>query len=200
VAAPLFNTGSFPTRPHFSTPFRGSPGSIARYRYTPKVFGPDFLSRTDLAISGLRVEKSAYALRVRAVHEGADGRSYELLLNEESAGMRKLCALYWHIDSALRYGHVLIVDDLDKDLHPLLLRYLANQFHAAETGAQLAFTAHDVSLLDRKYLRADQVWFAMKDEGGACTLRSLAEYRLRDVQAFDSAYLGGSFGAIPDLT
>ncbi len=37
-----------------------------------------------------------------------------------------------------------------------------------------------MTLLDRRYLRSDQVWFVSKDEEGRSSLRSLAEYRLRN--------------------
>lgn len=159
----------------------------------------DYLARIDIGIKGFSVEKSDDDVRVRTRHMGNDGNEYELPLDVESDGTKKMIALYTYFDTAIKGGLALLIDELDSELHPLLIRYLVNQFHAAETGAQLVFTAHDVSLLDRKYLRRDQVWFAMKDKGGSSTLRSLAEYRIRNDRAYDTSYLAGVFGAVPNL-
>ena len=159
----------------------------------------DYLSLIDISIKGFDVEKSDDAVRVRTRHVGEDGVEYALSLDDESDGTRKMIALYSYFDIALKRGLALMIDEMDAELHPLLIRYLVNRFHAADTGAQLIFTAHDVSLLDRKYLRRDQVWFAIKDVGGRSKLRSLAEYRVRNDRAYDSAYLAGVFGAIPNF-
>jgi AAA15 family ATPase/GTPase len=118
-------------------------------------------------------------------------------LDDESDGTRKMIALYHYFDAALKQGLSLIIDDMDAGLHPLLVRYLVNQFHATDNGAQLIFTTHDVSLLDKKYLRRDQVWFALKEVSGKSQLRSLAEYRIRNDRAYESAYLAGVFDAAP---
>ncbi|MDO4537446.1 MAG: ATP-binding protein [Coriobacteriales bacterium] len=159
----------------------------------------DYLARIDISIKGFEVEKSDDMVRVKTKHVGEDGQEYMLSLDDESDGTRKMMALYYYFDAALKRGLTLIVDEMDAELHPLLIRYLVNQFHASNNGAQLIFTAHDVSLLDKKYLRRDQVWFAMKDEAGKSQLRSLAEYRIRNDRAYDSAYLAGVFGAVPNF-
>ncbi|MDO4807005.1 MAG: ATP-binding protein [Coriobacteriales bacterium] len=157
----------------------------------------DYLARIDISIKGFEVEKADDTVRVRTRHVGKGGEEYVLSLNDESDGTRKMIALYYYFDAALKRGLTLIIDELDAELHPLLIRYLVNQFHMSENGAQLIFTAHDVSLLNKKYLRRDQVWFAIKDAEGRSHLRSLAEYRIRNDRAYDSAYLAGVFGAVP---
>ncbi|MCU0756954.1 MAG: ATP-binding protein [Xanthomonadales bacterium] len=60
----------------------------------------------------------------------------------------------------------MLVDELDTSLQPALMRHLLGLFHDPATnphGAQLIFTTHDTSVLDRSLLRRDQVWFVEKD-------------------------------------
>ncbi|MCI1260547.1 MAG: hypothetical protein LKG13_07775, partial [Atopobiaceae bacterium] len=65
---------------------------------------------------------------------------------------------------------------------------------------QLIFTAHDVTLLDRKYLRRDQIWLVDKDGSGVSSMHSLSEYKVRNDASFGSSYLSGVFSGIPLLT
>ena len=156
-----------------------------------------FLTRIGISVSEFEVERTDDKVRVRTRHVGGDGKEYTLSLDDESDGTRKMIAMYYYFDAALKQGLSLIIDDMDAGLHPLLVRYLVNQFHATDNGAQLIFTTHDVSLLDKKYLRRDQVWFALKEGSGKSQLRSLAEYRIRNDRAYESAYLAGVFDAAP---
>jgi AAA15 family ATPase/GTPase len=93
----------------------------------------------------------------------------------------------------------LIVDELDAELHPLLLRHFVSRFHGQDVRAQLIFTTHDLSLLDKRYLRRDRVWFSAKDGAGHSVLRSLADFKVRNDSSFGDAYLAGIFGAIPNI-
>lgn len=66
---------------------------------------------------------------------------------------------------ALENGALLVVDEIEDSLHPLLTRRLIEmvQDKAVNTkGAQLIFTTHDAMLLDLNFFRRDQIWFAEK--------------------------------------
>ncbi|MFZ1632141.1 MAG: AAA family ATPase, partial [Anaerolineae bacterium] len=102
----------------------------------------------------------------------------------------------------LKEGRVLVVDELDARLHPLLTREIVGLFNARETNpchAQLIFTTQDTSLLDNRFLRRDQIWFTEKDRYGATHLYSLAEFRVRNDASFGRDYVRGRYGAIPFL-
>ena len=62
----------------------------------------------------------------KASHQGEnrDGRkaTYSLELSDESDGTRKLMALAPAIESALRTGGILLVDELEGELHPMLVQ------------------------------------------------------------------------------
>lgn len=122
-------------------------------------------------------------------------------VEEESAGTKNLFALGGIIIEALEEGHVLVVDELEKNLHPDIIRFLIGLFHRPEINrhhAQLIFATHDVSQLSQDVFRRDQVWFVEKDEYGASTM-----FRCSDIEGvradtpLDKWYMAGRLGATP---
>ena len=82
----------------------------------------------------------------------------------------------------------------------MLTRAIVRLFMDKETnpkGAQLVFTTHDTHLLDKEYLRRDQVWFTEKDATEASDLYSLLEFKERNDRNFEKNYIQGRYGAIP---
>lgn len=121
---------------------------------------------------------------------------------DESQGTQKLYALAGPILDIIENGYMLVVDELDRSLHPLLVRQLVKTFQdpAINTkGAQLIFSTHDTTLLDPNLLRRDQVWFVEKDEGQSATLVPLTDFSPRKDEAFERGYLTGRYGGIPIL-
>lgn len=136
--------------------------------------------------------------------EGAlDGAIEFEFARHESAGTQKVFALSGLFLDVLRGGGVLVVDELDAQLHPHLTAALVRLFNGEDTNpanAQLIFTTHDTHLLDRRWFRRDQIWIADKSRVGATRLRSLAQFRgVRNDGAFEAQYLRGQFGGIPIL-
>ncbi len=124
------------------------------------------------------------------------------LKKQESAGTQKLFALAGSLVDALKGGKVLIADELDARLHPLISLAIVELFNSNETNpnkAQLIFMTHDTNLLSNKLFRRDQIWFAEKNRQGATNLYSLAEYKVRNDASFESDYIKGKFGAIPHI-
>jgi uncharacterized protein len=135
---------------------------------------------------------------VGMVRRGADGELHQFdLYEEESAGTRRLFDLAGHWLAAMLGGHVLIVDEFEAKLHPLIARRLLRMAHAAPTHPQLIFTTHDCNLLDADLLRRDQVWFTEKNQDGATDLYSLWDYKARKDENLRKGYLQGRYGAIP---
>jgi hypothetical protein len=120
----------------------------------------------------------------------------------ESEGTKKLFSMAGPLVKALKEGQLLVVDELDARLHPLMTREIVNLFNSKETNpqhAQLIFTTQDTNLLDNRLLRRDQVWFTEKDRQGATQLYSLAEFKVRNDVAFERNYIQGRYGAVPFL-
>jgi AAA15 family ATPase/GTPase len=118
----------------------------------------------------------------------------------ESAGTKKLIKLSGPILGVLEEGGVLVVDELDARMHPLLTKLIVSLFNspANRANAQLIFSSHDTTLLTPELFRRDQIWLTEKDRYGATDLYSLDELTgVRKEAAFAKDYILGKFGAIP---
>ena len=121
-------------------------------------------------------------------------------LREESDGTRRLLAYAGKWINAIKNGSVLIVDELDNSLHPLIVRFLIKLICNPETNknnAQLIFSTHDTSLLDSDIFRRDQIWFVEKDELNSTRIYPLLEFSPRKHEAIGKGYLQGRYGALP---
>ncbi|MTD54125.1 AAA family ATPase [Amycolatopsis pithecellobii] len=130
----------------------------------------------------------------------------EFTFDEESAGTRNWLALLPTVLEALDEGHVVVVDEIDTSLHPLLTARLVTLFRDEETNpnnAQLLFTTHDTSLLGTmlgdQVLDRDQIWFVEKRRDGSSDLYPLSDFKPRKDQNTERRYLAGSYGAVPVL-
>jgi AAA15 family ATPase/GTPase len=124
--------------------------------------------------------------------------------NEESQGTIKFISLLGPIYDTLKTGRILIIDELDSRLHPILTQKVIEIFQKTnKTKAQLIFASHDVTLLNKNIFRRDQIWFAEKTFEGATDLYSLVEYKeykARKDATFEKEYLQGKYGALPLLS
>jgi len=142
---------------------------------------------------------------VRVQHECGTGDGW-LPLEEESRGTLAVIRLGPKIVAALRHGALLVVDELDTSVHPLLVRNIVDRFNHPRSnphGAQLIFSAHDTSLLGTAVgeptLRRDQVWLTEKDSDGATALVPLGDYKPRKGENLERGFLQGRYGAVPIL-
>ncbi len=130
------------------------------------------------------------------------------LLVHESAGTNKVIDLSGPLFDTLLNGGVLVIDELDAKLHPLLTNAIVSLFHSPvynKRNAQLIFATHDTNLLKYGKFRRDQIYFVEKDKYGASDLYSLVEYiepngngkMVRKDRSFENDYIQGRYGAIP---
>lgn len=126
-------------------------------------------------------------------------------LSEESDGTKKLYGLGGFILDTLlyKYPSAIFIDELNNSFHPLISEMLVKLYNSPEANlnnCQLIMTTHDTSLLSPELFRRDQIWFTEKDQYGATSLYSLAEFDFSKVRAnvpFGKWYLDGMFGALP---
>lgn len=127
------------------------------------------------------------------------------LKGNESDGTQKIFSMAGPIMDSLQNGKILVVDELDARLHPLITREIVKLFNSPITNshnAQLIFATHDTNLLSNKFFRRDQIWFTEKDRYGATDLYSLVEFKMkgekvRNDASFEKDYILGRYGAIP---
>ncbi len=123
----------------------------------------------------------------------------EFKINEESDGTNRIFDLI-PVLQLLQEDAIVLVDELDRSLHPLVSRAFIKALFAANKQHQGQFivTTHDATLLDVKLLRRDLIWFIRKNYKMESTLYSLQEFeQVRNDKALQKAYLAGLYGAIP---
>nr|WP_228062001.1 ATP-binding protein [Coleofasciculus sp. LEGE 07081] len=182
-----------------------------------------FIKTLDLGIDDIQIENSSLVEEIlwkqgvfltkeisqkaiKTFHRkyNAEGNQTELeefdIDKHESDGTKKLFTFAGPLLDALRNGKVLIIDELDARLHPLITSAIISLFNSdqmSSQNAQLIFMTHDTNLLINKIFRRDQIWFTEKDRQGATHLYSLVEYKVRNDASFETDYIQGRYGAIP---
>lgn len=124
----------------------------------------------------------------------------------ESEGTKKIIEMSGPIFDTLIHGEVLLIDELDAKLHPILTRHIVRLFMdpmSNKHNAQLIFNTHDTNLLSKKNFRRDQIWFVEKDKTDSTDLYSLVEFideqgkKVRNDSSYEKDYINGRYGAIP---
>lgn len=131
------------------------------------------------------------------LHSGASG-DVEFDAKDESVGTLAFLSLAGNVLRVLRDGHTLVVDEIDRSLHPVLVREIVMFFADQKTnphGAQLLFTSHDPQIMD--YLRRDQIWLVTKGFDGSSSVEPLSDFSLRQNEKKSTGYELGRYGAIP---
>ncbi|KAB8183255.1 AAA family ATPase [Nonomuraea phyllanthi] len=194
-----------------------SPGDDLRQRdaYTRwELLRPEFrkrveglLSVADLGVTGLEVEDRGEEMpEVSLVHNGKEGPTPFDIHHQESFGTLAWFALLGPLLKALDDGAVLLVDELDSSLHPVLVAEVVRLFEdlvANPRGAQLLFTGHDVTLLSKAHverpLDREQVWVTEKRRTGESELYPLTDAGVRADESLERGYLRGRYGGVPRI-
>lgn len=144
-------------------------------------------------------------VKIRMVHEVKDNnniiKSYDLNLINESSGTQILFSFAPILKNVFENGKILVIDEIERSLHPSLVEMIIKFFHNSEINkgnAQLIFNTHDTNLLSLEIFRRDQIWFAEKNpEKGATDLYPLDDFPVRKTENIQKGYLNGRYGAIP---
>lgn len=185
-----------------------------------------FLSSADLSISDIKIKKTLFnsdmlpldlpqeiredilknfngkdVSSVKFIHSDIEtSEEIEFDADEESEGTHTLFAFAGPWIDVIEKSRILVVDELDNSLHPLIVQHLIKKFHLTNSStAQIIFTTHDTSLLSQSLLRRDQVWFMEKDSSKSTNLYSLSEFSPQENEAIERGYLNGRYGGIPFL-
>jgi len=157
------------------------------------------LRRFDVGLEAIYIEPGNQGLLfAKFKHVGLDDFVY---FGEESAGTQRFVEIFPRLHYVLETGSIAIIDEIDTDLHPLLLPELFRWFNDAERnphGAQLFFTAHNPALLND--LEKEQVYFTEKPSGQPTHLYGARDIKgLRREPSLMKKYLAGELGAVPHV-
>lgn len=154
---------------------------------------------------GENINASPGRRRLQFLHRGVDGDVvFEAF--DESDGTLRLLELGTRAITMLESGGLLLVDEIDASLHPILTARIIELFREPRinsSSAQLIFSSHDATLLGsidgHDILDRDEIWFVEKGDDGASRLYSLVEFKPRkEEENRQRRYLSGKYGAIPN--
>lgn len=147
-----------------------------------------------------------HAFHTISKHKDVDGNvlSFEFA-KHESAGTQRLVGLMGLVLHSLNVGGLLIIDELECSLHPLLMREVVMLFKKRSRnpkGAQLVFSTHNTDILDDSVLRLSEVSLVRKTLANGTITRRLVDIRdegedIRNVTNFRKQYIEGLYSGIP---
>ncbi|QAA31309.1 AAA family ATPase [Clostridium manihotivorum] len=172
-----------------------------------------YLKQIDVGIVGLKIDKKIVIDEstgkekektiVKTIHNSYDaegnpcGERYFDIFQESTGTLRFLSYIQSILDMT-EQGGIFIVDEMSARLHPLLTKLIIDIFQSSSnTKAQLIFTTHDISLLNKDQFRRDEILFVDKNNMGESKLYSLSDLKIREDATFSKDYLQGKYGAIP---
>ncbi len=123
--------------------------------------------------------------------------------SEESTGTIKMYDIAGEVIAALKTGKILIIDEFNSGLHPLLNKFIIELFTNEKiniNNSQLLISTHDTCALDLQILKREQIWFTDKKKDNSTDLYSLDEFDknvVREKSRYSKMYLDGRFKAIP---
>ncbi len=143
--------------------------------------------------------------KARFGHVVKGGKTLELLdLEQESDGTQRLFAFAGPWLDVLDQGRTVVVDELDRSLHPHLVASMVRRINSAPLGdqekrAQLVMSVHGPTLL-QDVLDRTQIWFTEKDQDESARLFPLSDFHPRRNESLMRGYLGGRYGGVPVVT
>uniref|UniRef100_UPI0012FB3CD9 AAA family ATPase n=1 Tax=Chromobacterium haemolyticum TaxID=394935 RepID=UPI0012FB3CD9 len=173
---------------------------------------PDLLKRVtqlikswDIDIDNLEFKDIPLANREQdhtqayVIHRFGD-KTIRLRLEQESSGTQSLFSLLALLLPAIDSGGIAIIDELESDLHPLMLDAILDLFLRPETNpknAQIIFTTHAAEIINR--FHKPQILLVEKNGAysDAWSLNDMTGVEARENHA--AKYLAGAYGAIPEL-
>jgi AAA15 family ATPase/GTPase len=162
--------------------------------------------------------KGKQSFKISAIHNTYDqaGKPTNQTLawdfsEKESAGTQKAFKLSGPILWALANGGVIILDEIEAAMHPMMTLQTIDLFLNKEINsknAQIVFATHDTNLLTYSKLRRDQICFTEKNHSEETEIYALSDFKYMNNEKVqkeridsdkEKRYLEGRYGAVPVL-
>ncbi|MBT4851332.1 MAG: AAA family ATPase [Candidatus Marinimicrobia bacterium] len=133
-------------------------------------------------------------------HKGKRDKSVFFNLSDESDGTIRLLDFVPAFNDLISEEKVYIIDEVERSIHPLLIKQLIQKFSLDKTTkGQLFFSTHESNLLDQEIFRQDEIWFIEKNIEGSSDLYSLNDFKEHKTIDIRKGYLSGRYGSVPFL-
>lgn len=153
--------------------------------------GKEYVARTE--------DGQYFVHKLTTFNSSATNQLVEFDPEEQSDGTQRILDLIPAIKLVKDAPTVFFIDEIERSLHPSMIKALLTYLMNQPTQGQLIFTTHESNLLDLDIFRQDEIWFAEKDKQGASVLYPLTNFKPRYDLDIKKGYLAGRFGAIPFL-
>ena len=155
-------------------------------------------------------DPDTHATKLMSVLKKTDSELFGLDADRiESVGTMRLISIMPVIISALHDGAVLVMDELDASLHPMIVMNLITIFHndgVNKNRAQIIFNTHNPIYLNHSLLRRDEIKFVERDkETKSSSLYALSDFKangeasVRKTSDYMKNYFISRYGAIEDI-
>jgi uncharacterized protein len=156
------------------------------------------LGRIDVGVEGMRFQDSQNGPVLLFKHKGLHVEMPWML---ESHGTRAFIKMFPFLNAALDGGGIVVIDEMDAAIHPLVLPELIRWFHDAHVrnklDGQLWLSCHSASLLDD--LTKEEIVICEKDRQGRTSVHSLMDVKVRRDDNHYRKYLSGIYGGVPTI-
>jgi len=156
------------------------------------------LGRIDVGVEGMRFQDSQNGPVLLFKHKGLHVEMPWML---ESHGTRAFIKMFPLLNAALDGGGIVVIDEMDAAIHPLVLPELIRWFHDAhgrnKLDGQLWLSCHSASLLDD--LTKEEIVICEKDRQGRTSVHSLMDVKVRRDDNHYRKYLSGIYGGVPTI-
>ena len=155
---------------------------------------------------GIREDKEKKILEIdfiNSYHKDINNKEVMFNFREESNGTQILLSLIGFVLHALEKGSVLVIDEIDRAIHPMILIQIIKMFKDKDNNkknAQLIFTCHATDILSEEVFRISEVSFISKNLKDGSTTKRISDFKdkdIRNVTDFRKLYWNGVFGGIP---
>lgn len=170
----------------------------------------DFMKKMDFGLSDIVLkeetihnpesEKTSVHYMPYGVHING-GEYFEIPFYLESSGTQACYHFIADLISAFDTGGIAVIDELDSDLHPLMVNEIIDMYsneNVNPKNAQLIFSCHSPEVL--KVLKKHHVYLVEKEDGESYCWRLDEMKGLRSQDNLYNKYITGALGAIPDIS
>lgn len=162
-------------------------------------FGLDNIKLKKIKYSDTQTGKIIEKITPFGVHS-SNNDSYEIPFYMESTGTQASYCFIMTLLIALDSGGIAVIDELDTDLHPLMVVELIKLFENElinKHNAQLIFSCHNLEIL--KILKKHHLYLVEKDKN--CISESWRLDQIKGLRSQDNLYakyITGALGGIPE--
>lgn len=205
----IYTNVHYEGREHFATRDIFSAAEFFHNQPKLKQQMSDLMCRLDLGLADVVIEKHKLEEKPGKVEEinmtfgihRSDKKEVKLPFWSESSGTQRAYVLLKKMLAALSDGGIVVIDEMEADMHPDMLNTLLDLFINPETNphdTQIIFTCHAHEVLN--LLDKSQVLLIEKDENGVSQAWRLDEMQgVRRDDNLYAKYRAGAYGAVPNL-